>query len=139
MKCAFILQKDICKSHPRPSGDPSKPLKALLFENWYDQFRGVVCLVNVIEGSLKRGKFFILILLLARPDQSGLSCNVGDKIVAASSNKTYELENVGILFPERVPTGALYACPNLAHLLTNLILCKLYWTSWIHNWRDAQY
>jgi elongation factor 4 len=71
---------------PPPSGDPSKPLKALLFENWYDQFRGVVCLINVLNGSLKKG----------------------DKVVAASSNKVYELENVGILFPERVPTGALY-------------------------------
>jgi hypothetical protein len=43
-----------CSCH-RPSGDPNKPLKALLFENWYDQFRGVVCLVNVLEGALKKG------------------------------------------------------------------------------------
>ena len=39
----------------RPSGDPAKPLKALLFENWYDQFRGVVCLVNILDGALKKG------------------------------------------------------------------------------------
>lgn len=38
----------------------------------------------------------------------------GDKVVAASSNKVYELENVGILFPERVPTGALCAIPSPA-------------------------
>ncbi len=34
--------------------------------------------------------------------------HLGDKIVTASTNKTYEVENIGILYPERVPTGALY-------------------------------
>jgi translation elongation factor EF-4 len=46
--CAHIARN-------RPSGDPAKPLKALLFENWYDQFRGVVCLVNILDGALKKG------------------------------------------------------------------------------------
>lgn len=80
------ILKAVIERLPAPSGDPAKPLKALLFENWYDQFRGVVCLVNILDGALKKG----------------------DRIVAASSNKVYELENVGILYPERAPTGALY-------------------------------
>jgi GTP-binding protein LepA len=68
-----------------PDGDPAKPLRVLLFDNWYDKFRGVVCLVKVVDGVLKKG----------------------DKITAAHSQQKYEVMDVGILYPDPVVTGAL--------------------------------
>lgn len=39
-----------------PNGDLHKPMSALLFDSWYDQYKGVICLVAVLNGCLKKGK-----------------------------------------------------------------------------------
>lgn len=70
---------------PPPKGDPDAPLKALLFDSWFDPYRGVVALVRVFDGQLE----------------------TGDKIVLMAAGVEYEAEEVGYLAPKPVKTQKL--------------------------------
>ncbi|CAG8581664.1 1055_t:CDS:10, partial [Ambispora leptoticha] len=82
----MILPRVIEKIPP-PTGDISLPLKALLFDSWYDTYVGVVCLMAIKDGKLQKG----------------------DKIVSAYSQVRYEVVECGIMYPEQMPTGYLHA------------------------------
>jgi translation factor GUF1, mitochondrial len=71
---------------PCPSGSADKPLKALLFDSWFDEYRGVICLIEVIDGTIKKG----------------------DNIMAASTGHAYEVLDIGLMYPEPTPTNVLY-------------------------------
>src|SRR5438067_12324855 len=49
-----ILEKIVTKIPP-PKGDAGGPLRALLFDSWYDSYRGVMCLVRVVDGEIRQG------------------------------------------------------------------------------------
>jgi GTP-binding protein LepA len=63
---------------PAPKGDPEGPLKALLFDSWFDVYRGVVVLVRVIDGEVHKGM----------------------KIRLMSNGQVYQVESVGVLTPK---------------------------------------
>ena len=81
-----ILEQIIARIPP-PQGDPQTPLKALIFDSWFDQYHGSVVLLRVFEGRV-------------RP---------GDKIVLMSSGKEFEVQQVGVLSPKPKPTKELTA------------------------------
>jgi GTP-binding protein LepA len=70
---------------PHPRGDPKKPLKALLIDSWYDAYLGVIVLVRIVDGVLKRGQ----------------------KIKLMSSGAAYSVERVGIFRPKQEMLGEL--------------------------------
>jgi GTP-binding protein LepA len=64
---------------PPPKGDPKKPLKAMLIDSWYDAYLGVVVLVRVIDGSLKKGQ----------------------RVKLMATDGSYQIERVGIFRPKQ--------------------------------------
>ncbi len=82
---------------PPPSGDPEKPLKALVFDSWFDNYQGVIVLTRVIDGEL-------------RP---------GEKVRVMSNDRTFEVSEVGLFTPKRTKTDRLsagevgYMCANM--------------------------
>jgi GTP-binding protein LepA len=77
----------VVKNVPPPSGDPQAPLKALIFDSWYDNYRGVVTLVRVLEGTLK----------------------LKQKIKLWSNNKVFEVQELGVFNPFSRPVPQLIA------------------------------
>jgi GTP-binding protein LepA len=82
---------------PPPSGDPARPLKALVFDSWFDNYQGVIVLTRVIDGQIKPGM----------------------KIRAMSNNRTFEVMEVGQFTPKRTKTDQLgtgdvgYVCAGM--------------------------
>ena len=75
----------IVREIPAPRGRRNHPLKALVFDSWFDLYRGVIVLVRVIDGTLKAGM----------------------KIRLVSNGQTYEVERVGVQTPKMEPVAEL--------------------------------
>jgi GTP-binding protein LepA len=72
---------------PQPKGDPDAPLRALIFDSWFDPYRGVIILTRVVDGSVRKGQ----------------------KIRLWSNGKSYEVDGLGFQSPKPVPCDELTA------------------------------
>ena len=72
---------------PAPKGDPDAPLQALIFDSWFDAYRGVIVLTRVMQGTMRKGQ----------------------RIRFMSNSKAYEIESMGVLCPKPVEIGELSA------------------------------
>ena len=79
------LLNQIIEKLPAPTGDDSAPLKALIFDSFYDNYRGAISMVRIMDGTVK----------------------VGDKIKMMSSGKTFEVVEVGYFSPGMRPCDML--------------------------------
>ncbi|CAN6456027.1 unnamed protein product [Victoria cruziana] len=70
---------------PYPQGKTESPLRMLLLDSYYDEYKGVICHVAVVDGTLRKG----------------------EKISSAATGQAYEALDVGIMHPELTPTGIL--------------------------------
>lgn len=81
------LLEHIVKDLPSPSGDPDKPLKALIFDSKFDSYRGVIVLIRVFDGTIK----------------------VGQQIQFMQNGKTYQVTELGIRTPKEQKLDSLSA------------------------------
>ena len=72
---------------PAPQGDPDGPLKALIIDSWFDNYLGVVCLVRVFDGELRKG----------------------ERIKVMSTGREFQVDELGIFTPQRTPWDSLSA------------------------------
>jgi elongation factor 4 len=86
---------------PAPTGSADKPLKALLFDSWFDEYRGVICLIEVIDGSIKKG----------------------DMVTAAHAGQEYEVLEIGLMYPELLITDGLYT-GQVGYVITGMKTVK---------------
>ncbi|MEG9498185.1 translation elongation factor 4 [Mannheimia indoligenes] len=77
--------EEIVKKIPAPEGEPEAPLQALIIDSWFDNYLGVVSLVRVKNGVLKKG----------------------DKIKVMSTGQSYNVDRLGIFTPKQVDTTEL--------------------------------
>ncbi|XP_054264842.1 translation factor GUF1, mitochondrial-like [Macrosteles quadrilineatus] len=77
--------KAVIERVPAPPGDSSAPLRALIFDSWFDKYRGPIALVYIRDGSM----------------------TLGDEVMSAHSNMTYTVKSMGILRPQEQPTKQL--------------------------------
>ena len=81
------ILEEIVKKVPAPKGDPNAPLRALIFDSWFDSYRGVIILTRIIDGTLRKGQ----------------------KIRLWSNGKVHEVDGVGFQSPKPVPCDELGA------------------------------
>ena len=82
---------------PPPEGDPDAPLKALIFDSWFDPYRGVIILVRMVDGKIEKGT---RILLMAK-------------------NRVYQVEEIGVRSPRMQPVDCLKA-GEVGYMIANI-------------------
>lgn len=82
---------------PPPKGDENAPLRALVVDSWYDNYRGVVSIIRVFDGTVQ----------------------TGDKILVYSTKKQYEVEELGFFTPKQKKTDVM-TVGEVGYLIANI-------------------
>jgi translation factor GUF1, mitochondrial len=91
----------IVERMPQPKADLNKPVKALLFDSWFDEYRGVICLIAVHDGTITKG----------------------DSVSLSQAGGNYEVLDIGLMYPEPTPTDALFA-GQVGYIITGMKTVK---------------
>ena len=92
--------KQVVELLPPPSGDYGAPLKALIFDSYYDSYKGAISFIRVFDGSVK----------------------VGDRIKMFSTGKVFDVTEVGVFTPRSTPCDSLgagdvgYLCASIKNV-----------------------
>jgi GTP-binding protein LepA len=81
------ILEEIVKKVPPPPGDPDAPLRALIFDSWFDPYRGVITLLRIVDGRIRKGQHIRL----------------------WSNGSVHEVEGIGFQTPKAVPCDELSA------------------------------
>jgi GTP-binding protein LepA len=87
----------VVREVPPPAGDADAPAKALVFDSWFDAYRGVVILVRVIDGSFRRKM----------------------KITLMATGQSYDVEDIGVLTPKLAPVESL-SMGEVGYVIANI-------------------
>ena len=91
------ILEQVVQKVPHPKGDVNAPLRALIFDSWFDPYRGVIILMRVIDGRMRRGQ----------------------KLRLWSNNSAYEVEGLGYQSPKPVACDEL-AAGEVGFLMANI-------------------
>jgi GTP-binding protein LepA len=75
----------VVKRVPPPKGNPTGTVRALIFDSWYDSYRGAVCMVRVVDGTLKKGQ----------------------KVRFLATGRDYEITEMGVFNPHPMPLSEI--------------------------------
>jgi len=87
----------VIKHIPPPKGNPNAPLRSLIFDSVYDEYRGVIVYLRIFDGSVK----------------------VGDEIYMMKTNRSFKVEEVGVFKPKMVVKGSL-AAGEVGYCIANI-------------------
>jgi len=91
------LLESLIERVPAPIGDPDAELKALIIDSWFDSYVGVISLVRIMQGCIKKR----------------------DKIKVMSTGQEYQVEQLGVFTPKRTEHSALY-CGEVGYIISGV-------------------
>ncbi len=91
------LLENLVERVPAPTGDPDGELKALIIDSWFDSYVGVISLVRIKQGSIKKR----------------------DKIKVMSTGQEYQVEQVGVFTPKRTEHAELF-CGEVGYIISGV-------------------
>ncbi len=91
------LLEQLVETIPAPEGDPDAPLKALIVDSWFDSYVGVVTLVRIVDGSIRKGS----------------------KMQIMSTGRSYGVDFLGVFTPNRQDTATL-ECGQVGYIIAGI-------------------